>query len=468
MNMSGRKKCLVLTFQTPKKPGGGGEVRSYCLLKTVAENFDVTILNIGGMTGTGRVPPEIRGLCSAVVEPPQDSQHANITRRPGRLVAWCSLLLAVLFPWRDHGRPFLRLVVQHGLSRHPSVAGRLVQHAERIWTPFAALMPVTCFMFDHSWRRIRDASVLIATRERFDVFWVEHTLAWPFAEQLLPLPGLRQAKVVCSAQNIEYLVCDRQAAASVDAALAASHRRQAMQMKRLELRAWRRSDLVLQCSEPDAELTKKNVPAAHVRIIGNGVDGQYFQPRPAATGTRDPILVYTAGFGYAPNTEAVEWFLRQVFPAVRKLIPQARFLFAGSDADRLAHLLGQADSSLLNGVEWISDPPDIRPAFDRGLVYVVPLLCGGGSRLKILEAMSMQVPVVSTSVGAEGVPYQDGRHLLLADGAAAFAAAVVRLLQDEPLRQRLTEQAAEFVRESWDWSTLCGQLRDVLQKEFYP
>jgi glycosyltransferase involved in cell wall biosynthesis len=128
--------------------------------------------------------------------------------------------------------------------------------------------------------------------------------------------------------------------------------------------------------------------------------------------------------------------------------------------------LAAEGAGLLDGVEWISDPPDIRPAFGRGLVYVVPLLCGGGSRLKILEAMSMRVPVVSTSVGAEGVPYEDGKHLLLADGAEAFAAAVVRLLQDAQLRQRLTEQAAEFVREAWDWSTLRTKLRGVLQKEF--
>jgi glycosyltransferase involved in cell wall biosynthesis len=203
-------------------------------------------------------------------------------------------------------------------------------------------------------------------------------------------------------------------------------------------------------------------------VLGNGVDGRYFQASARSASPHSPLILFTAGFGYQPNVEALTWFLTGVLPLIRRSVPKVGFLFAGSDAQRVAQSLQAASGISLEGVEWISDPPDIRPAFNRGLVYVVPLLCGGGSRLKILEAMSMRVPVVSTSVGAEGVPYQDGRHLLLADGAEAFAAAVVRLLQDEPLRQRLTDQAAEFVRESWDWSTLCRQLRDVLQKEFYP
>jgi glycosyltransferase involved in cell wall biosynthesis len=464
--MNGRKKCLVLTFQTPQKPGGGGEVRSWCLLKTACEVFDVTILNIGGMTGSGRVPEEIRRNCAMVIEPVLEDSAPAAARRTGRMAAWLSLVGALLFPWSDYGRPFLRLMLQYGLSQDRGVAATLVRIAVRFWTPVIALMPITCFMFDQSWRRIRDASISLATRERFDIFWVEHTLAWPFAEQLLELPGICDARIICSAQNIEHMVCERQRDVAVEAANAAYHDRQAKQMKRLELRAWRRADLVLQCSEVDANETKRHVPGARVEVIGNGVDGQYFQPIAATAANIEPLILYTAGFGYAPNTEAVRWFLQQVFPLVRQLMPQVRFLFAGAEAERFSEALAAEGAGLLDGVEWISDPPDIRPAFGRGLVYVVPLLCGGGSRLKILEAMSMRVPVVSTSVGAEGVPYEDGMHLLLADGAEAFAAAVVRLLQDAQLRQRLTEQAAEFVREAWDWSTLRTKLRGVLQKEF--
>lgn len=361
--MNVRKKCLVLTFQTPRKPGGG-EVRSWCLLKTACEVFDVTILNVGGMTGDGRVPEEIRCRCSMVIEPGGFGSPPAAIRRTGRMVAWLSLLGALLFPWRDFGRPFLRLMLQYDLSNDPGIAARLVRMAVRCWTPVISLMPITCFMFDQSWRRIREASIAVATRERFDIFWVEHTLAWPFAEELLELNGIRDAEIVCSAQNIEHRVCERQRDVAVDAVNASYYDRQARQMKRLELRTWRRADLVLQCSEADAEATKRHSPGARVEVIGNGVDGGYFQPIAAPFAKIEPIILYTAGFGYAPNAEAVRWFLQHVFPLVREMLPQVRFLFAGlkpSDFRRLCRLKTLACWTVWNGSQT-------RPIFDRHLV----------------------------------------------------------------------------------------------------
>jgi len=462
-----RKSCLLITFQAPRMPGGGGEVRSYNLVRTAAEVFDLTVLNIGGMGGDGRVPAEIRAQCRKVIEAFDFPVAGSGTAAPvSRLRAWLRLLSALAMPWRDHGRPYLRLQLQYGAGTVASLAGRLVRTADAVWSNVCPQMPVTCFMFDAAWRRIQPQALRLAATEKFDVVWVEHTLAWPFAAQLLALPVLRHVPVLCSGHNVEHTVCRRQADTESQPRLKQYYRRQAAAMRRMELRAWRRSQLILQCSSGDAQLTRRLVPQAAVEVLGNGVDGRYFQPDATVARPASPQIVFTAGFGYQPNVEAVTWFLSRVLPLIRLHVPQAGFLFAGSEAQRLAESLSTASGMSLNGVEWISDPVDIRPAFGRGLVYVVPLLCGGGSRLKILEAMSMRVPVVSTSVGAEGVPYEDGKHLLLADGAEAFAAAVVRLLQDAQLRQRLTEQAAEFVREAWDWSTLCAKLRNVLQKEF--
>jgi glycosyltransferase involved in cell wall biosynthesis len=119
-------------------------------------------------------------------------------------------------------------------------------------------------------------------------------------------------------------------------------------------------------------------------------------------------------------------------------------------------------SPLPAGVQYISDPPDIRPTFESGLVFVVPLLSGGGSRLKILEAMSMQLPVVSTTLGAEGVPYIDGVHLLLADQPADFAAAVLRLLAEPDLRTKMVHAALQFVHNGYSWAALCGRLEETI------
>lgn len=464
---SQRKSCLLITFQAPRMPGGGGEVRSYNLVRTAAEVFDLTVINIGGMSGDGCVPAEIKAICRRVIEPPDfPSAATEPGAAGGRMSSWLRLLSAVMLPWVDHFRPYLRLLLQHGGSTAPGLAGSLVRAADAIWARCSGVMPITCFMFDAAWRRIQPQALHLAAAEKFDLVWVEHTLAWPFAEQLLALPALRHVPVLCSGHNVEHSVCERLAEVESQPRQRQLYRRQAIVMRRMELRAWRRSRLILQCSAADAQLTLRLLPDAAVEVLGNGVDGRYFQSDNSVGRSELPLIVFTAGFGYQPNAEAVTWFLTSVLPLIRRVIPEVGFLFAGSDAKRLARGLQTASEVSLDGVEWISDPPDIRPAFGRGLVYVVPLLCGGGSRLKILEAMSMRVPVVSTSVGAEGVPYEDGKHLLLADGAEAFAAAVVRLLLDAQLRQRLTEQAAEFVREAWDWSTLRTKLRGVLQKEF--
>ena len=449
-------------------PGGGGEVRSFWMVRTAASVFDLTVLNIGGMQGNGRVPSDLRSLCQAIIEPVDESTVTEAPLAAGRLTAWTRFCLTLLMPWQDHYRRFLRLVLQYGQSTDSGIPGRLVQKAERFWAGICPIPPITCFMFDGAWRRIKSAAQQTVKEQSFDLVWVEHTLAWPFAEQLLRLPKLRSVPVLCSGHNVEHLVCQRQASIEQQPLRSNFYQRQASLMQRMELRAWQRAQLILQCSEGDAAITRQLVPSARVQAIGNGVHGQYFQRGDAALPAIPPTVVFTAGFGYQPNVEALEWFLREILPRVRRTLPDVRFLFAGSEAAKVGEsLVARGDMSLVD-VDWMSDPPDIRPAFLQALVYVVPLLCGGGSRLKILEAMSMRVPVVSTTVGAEGVPYENGKHLLIADGAEAFASAVVQLVCDGDLRRQLSDAAAEFVRSAFDWETVCGRLRDVLRSEFCP
>jgi glycosyltransferase involved in cell wall biosynthesis len=192
----------------------------------------------------------------------------------------------------------------------------------------------------------------------------------------------------------------------------------------------------------------------------NGVDTDYFRRRSTLPTEPSPTLVLTAGFGYVPNLEGLQWFLRDVFPLVQQKVPEVSFLFAGSCAAAAAHVC----APLPKGVRYVSDPADIRPAFECGWVYVVPLLSGGGSRLKILEAMAMQVPVVSTTLGAEGIPYRSGQDLLLADGAEEFANAVLRLLQQANLRREIVDSAAGFVLDGFTWDRLCRGVESEIER----
>jgi glycosyltransferase involved in cell wall biosynthesis len=139
-------------------------------------------------------------------------------------------------------------------------------------------------------------------------------------------------------------------------------------------------------------------------------------------------------------------------------------LFAGAKASSALSELGYVDSN----IECVSSPPDIRPCFERSWIFVVPLRAGGGTRLKILEAMAMELPIVSTAIGAEGIPCQDGEHILLADSPSDFANAVLRLLADEKLRLQLSNEAASWVRKNYDWKDLCESAVNSLRQQYEP
>ncbi|MEI7702119.1 MAG: glycosyltransferase family 4 protein [Planctomycetia bacterium] len=457
-----RKSCLLVSLQAPKMPGGGGEVRSYFLTLMAAKMFDLTLVSLGGSDGRGRVTEDIRARCERVIEPSETpfsgSPAGEIT---GRLNRWLIFLRTMLFPSANSWNDYLGLLLQYGQS---TARGRkrlvclLVQLHFRLISTFVSMPPVTSLSFQSSWLRVQKEAIEASFGKRFDVVWVEHSLVWPFASQLLQSLAPPDCRIICSGHNIEWRLLARQSENARDRAAKWYYKGQARLMRRMELDAWRRADLNLQCSPADATVVGQAVNGPVV-MISNGVNMDYFQRRADSPPAEDSLIVFTAGFGYAPNQEALFWFLNDVLPLLLERSPAVRFLFAGSQATEAAETAGLLStvSSGIGSVEWISDPPDIRPCFERACVYVVPILSGGGSRLKILEAMAMQVPVVSTSIGAEGVPYKSGEHLLLADGAEAFAEAVLQLLEDKGRRQRLSEAGRQFVESNYRWEMLCGR-----------
>jgi glycosyltransferase involved in cell wall biosynthesis len=453
-----RKTCLLVSLQTPRMPGGGGEIRGYFLTLMAAKMFDLTLISLGGSDGRGGVSSEVRERCVRVIEPGEASvKDTRAGGKRGRLMRWWAFLRTLIWPAGNEWNDYLSLLLQYGQS---TASGRkrwicfLVQWHFRCISPFVSMPPVTSLLFRESWLKVRAAAIAAAASQRFDVIWVEHSLVWPFASQLVPEAAHADATVICSGQNIEWHLLTRQASNTAERAARWFYQGQARLMRRMEVSAWRRADVNLQCSPADATCVGQSVTSPVV-MISNGVNVDYFQRRAESAAVDSSLVVFTAGFGYAPNQEALFWFLHRVLPLVHARRPETRFLFAGSQANQAASMAGLSATDANGGIEWISDPVDIRPCFERACVYVVPILSGGGTRLKILEAMAMQVPVVSTSVGAEGVPYRSGEHLLLADTEASFAEAVLRLLEDAELRHRLSTAGRRFVESNYRWETLC-------------
>jgi glycosyltransferase involved in cell wall biosynthesis len=197
------------------------------------------------------------------------------------------------------------------------------------------------------------------------------------------------------------------------------------------------------------------VPAAKVHVVPNGADGAALT-RARAVET-PPRLIYAGAVTYAPNLEAVVWALNQVVPRVRAVRPDVRLWVTGDTGtlplDRLPHR---------DSVHFTGRLPDVAAAVGGAAVAVVPLQTGGGTRLKVLEALALGTPVVSTSKGVEGLDLTDGVHALVADTPAAFAAAVLKVLDDPDLAARLSTAGRTLVAGSYTWDAIGRRLLDVV------
>jgi glycosyltransferase involved in cell wall biosynthesis len=156
-------------------------------------------------------------------------------------------------------------------------------------------------------------------------------------------------------------------------------------------------------------------------------------------------MFFVGALDYEPNTEAVEWFVREVLPRVRAQVPDACVRIVGRGAERVAW------AAEVPGVQLVGAVPELAAELDRADVSIVPIRVGAGTRLKVVEALANRLPLVTTTVGCEGIDVRNGHDALIADDAASFAGACVRLLSDGALRQRLADAGAELFARRYDW-----------------
>lgn len=216
-----------------------------------------------------------------------------------------------------------------------------------------------------------------------------------------------------------------------------------------EARFYPRFDLITMVSELDrcATLAAIGAGGPPVAVVPNGVDCQDRRP-----GLAEPLpdrLVYNGALTYSANYDAVRYFLQEIFPRVRQARPQAHLVVTGSLAG-----VDTAGLPLSDGVTLTGFVEDVRVPVAQATACVAPLLDGGGTRLKVLEAMALGTPVVATSKGAEGLDVADGEHLLLADDPQTFAARTVELLSNPDLRHRLAANARRLVEQRYDWDAI--------------
>lgn len=219
-----------------------------------------------------------------------------------------------------------------------------------------------------------------------------------------------------------------------------------------------RFDDVLVVSEADGRLLREKYDVKHTTVIPTGVDTEYFKPNPDLIEPKS--IVFVGSMDWLPNQDAVEYFVGEIYPKIKAQAADVRFFIVGRRPPEKIMNLARQDSSIT--VTGTVD--DIRPHVDKARVYIVPLRIGGGTRIKIYEALAQKKAIISTSIGAEGLPLEDGKHIIIADDPERFADAVVRLLDDDDLNARISENGYSLVTEKYSWEKVAGNFSRALQE----
>jgi len=233
------------------------------------------------------------------------------------------------------------------------------------------------------------------------------------------------------------------------------YRREHKKFLREEIYVCNRQDALFVTSKRDKGLLESAVPGIPKIVIPNGVDMSYFTPTGQAA--EPASLVFTGLMSYLANSDGMLYFLDHIFPLIEQQVPNAKVYIVGGHPPKKLRERA-SDRVIVTGyVE------DVRPYVWRSSVYVVPLRMGGGTRLKILEAMAMRKPIVTTTIGCEGIDVRHGQCVLIADEPSAFAEAVVQLIRNATLRKSLVENSYELVNSEYEWSKIAHRVEDAYQ-----
>jgi sugar transferase (PEP-CTERM/EpsH1 system associated) len=316
--------------------------------------------------------------------------------------------------------------------------------------------------------------------ERFDLLVCDFLFPAVNLPKRLPCPS------VIFTHNVESEIWRRHADTKTGLVSKRLYGAQYRRMLRYERQALGLFDGVLAVSEADRETFARLYPDAlrqPIHVVPTGVDTQYFSPRlrsldsrasfgeasqapapspqPPATSHQPPAtsLIFTGSMDWLPNEDAMLYFCRDILPLVRAEEPNVQLTVVGRAPTPAVKKLAAETGVVVTG-----RVDDVRPFMREASVYIVPLRIGGGTRLKIFEAMAMGRAVVSTRIGAEGLPVEDGTHVMLADDPQSFARATVDLIRDTDRRRQLESAARALVVEKYDWSAVAGELEIALQK----
>ena len=280
-----------------------------------------------------------------------------------------------------------------------------------------------------------------------------------FLAPAVNVPRALDCATVLFQHNVEAMIWKRHYEVQTNAARKAYLHRQWRKMVDFEAATCPKFDCVVAVSREDREQMEREYGVKNVYDIPTGVDTAFF--RPSGERERKPHnLVFTGSMDWLPNEDAIRYFTEQIMPRIKQSVPDVTLTVVGRDPYPGLVELSKRDASVIvtGRVE------DVRPYMEEAAVYIVPLRIGGGTRLKIYEAMAMEKPIVSTTIGAEGLPVTNGTEIILADEPESFARAVVKLLQNTDLAERMGQHAAVRVRKEFGWDTVADNFAAICER----
>jgi glycosyltransferase involved in cell wall biosynthesis len=266
-------------------------------------------------------------------------------------------------------------------------------------------------------------------------------------------PKLLNTPTVLFQHNVEASLWQRQAQCEQNYLKKVIFKLEAAKMKRYESAAIRKFHHVIAVSEGDKRLMSR-AAAENISVVPTGVNlGEFCDA--SSSGPPGNVVMFTGSMDWEANVDAMLYFCSKIWPEVRSAVPDAKFFIVGRNPDPIVKKLAS------DSVEVTGTVTSVIEYLKAAAVFVVPLRIGGGTRLKIFEAMAMGKAIVSTNIGAEGLEVQDGRDILLCEEPSDFANRIIQVLRDKDLRERLGRAAANTASK-YDWSVVASRFENVL------
>jgi len=401
-------KILLISQILPYPPKGGSPQRVYNLLKECAKTNEIHML--------------------AFYRKRHQAGPAEIQEAVKALKLYCKKIEVFKIP-ADHSRILWFLLLLFNL-----------------------LSPLPYSVWLYSSRKLKEAVKRYLKSESYDIMEIGEIGLANYARLAPEIP-----KVLVH-QNVESQLLYRRMRFLKNYFSRAYLWLQSVKLRRFERAAGNLFDFHITVSEADRKTLLEIYPRARIAVVPNGVDTDYF--RPTNHEMEPNSLIYVGGMTWFPNYDAMLYFIKDILPLIRAEIPDTRLHCVGRQIDNKFHDIAAKESGLR--IHGFVD--DVRPLISRAAVFIVPLRIGGGTRLKIVDAMSMGRAIVSTSVGCEGLLAKDGENIVIADSPKMFAEKVVELLRDRSLRSSLMNNARNTAVERYSWKIIGPTLVEVYRK----